>query len=89
MAFLQACISLGGVVALVLLAGVAARRFSAKAGLKQDPTACQLTATLTLDAKRRVHLLETRHGAVMVLTGGGADQLLMLPAEIPKSVRAA
>ncbi len=77
----QAAAALAAVLALVLLAGRAARRHApATRGL--DPAALRLRATLALDARRRVHLLETPSGLVLALTGGTADQLIPLPAAI-------
>ena len=74
---LQAAFSLAAVLALVLLTGWAARRRLPAAGT--DPSALRLAATLRLDAQRRLHLVETAGGQLLVLTGGGADRMLAWP----------
>jgi len=71
------------VIALVLLAGYAARRGGAAAALTPEPGALRLRARLALDARRRLHLVETPSGAVLVLTGGGQDQIVTLRPESP------
>jgi flagellar biogenesis protein FliO len=83
MALLQAVAALVVVLGLVVLAGRGARRYWPGAAAAQDGTALRLRATLVLDSRRRIHLVETDRGAVLVLTGGGQDQLVRLngPAE--------
>ena len=76
---LQAGAALGMVLALVALAGLAARRFRGAGGASLQDDALRVRATLALDAKRRVHLLQTPAGPVLILTGGGPDCLVVLP----------
>jgi flagellar biogenesis protein FliO len=77
LAIAQASLALAAVVALALLAGLGARRVWPGPARGQDG-ALRLRATLALDARRRLHLLDTPGGAVLVLTGGTADHMLML-----------
>ena len=79
----QAGAALCVTVALVLLAGLVARRRWPGARTPPEPGALRLRATLALDARRRVHLLEASGGAVLVLTGGANDTLLALPPTPP------
>jgi flagellar biogenesis protein FliO len=74
---LQAVASLAAVLALILLAGWAARRRGLAPGT--NPQALRLAATLALDTNRRLHLVQTEAGPVLVLTGGSADRLLPWP----------
>ena len=78
---LQAVASLAAVVACVALAGWAARRQLARGGHVPGAThpALRLRATLALDPRRRLHLVETDHGSALVLTGGTRDQILPWP----------
>ena len=78
---LQAASALVAVVALVLLAGRAARLRGLAA--PTDPQALRLAATLALDGTRRLHLVETASGQVLVLTGGTRDALLPWPSLQP------
>ena len=78
---LQAIASLAAVLALVLLAGYAARlRAPASAA---NPQSLHLTATLALDARRRLHLIHAPGGAALVLTGGANDTMLPWPPPAP------
>ncbi len=77
----QAGAALCVVVALVLLAGRVARRRWPGAARPPEPGALRLRATLSLDARRRVHLLDAPGGAVLILTGGPNDALLTLPPD--------
>jgi flagellar biogenesis protein FliO len=72
---LQAGASLVAVLALVLLAGAAARKRWPGAAIPQDSHALRLRATLVLDARRRLYLVESPAGAALILTGGGRDQI--------------
>jgi flagellar biogenesis protein FliO len=83
MAELQAAASLVAVLAVVLLAGLAARRAWPGAVPAHDASALRLRATLALDARRRLHLVDTAQGAALVLTGGTADLIVLLPAVPP------
>jgi flagellar biogenesis protein FliO len=74
---LQAVASLVAVLALVLLAGYAARLRAPTH--TADPHALQLAATLALDARRRLHLVHAPGGAALVLTGGLNDTQLPWP----------
>ena len=78
-ALLQAGAALGTVLALVALAGMAARRFWPIPGGKLQNDALRIRATLALDARRRLHLLQTPAGPVLILTGGAQDRLVILP----------
>ncbi len=69
----EAVAALVAVLAMILLTGRLARGRAASGG---DAPALRLRATLALDARRRLHLVETDSGSVLVLTGGGGDQLL-------------
>ena len=75
----QAGAALTVVVALVLLIGLVARRAWPGARPPPEPGALCLRATLALDARRRIHLLDAQGGAVLVLTGGATDTILALP----------
>jgi hypothetical protein len=70
-------LALAAVVGLVLLAGAGARRAWPGAARGQDG-ALRLRASLALDARRRLHLLETPGGLVLVLAGGAGDRMLVL-----------
>jgi hypothetical protein len=72
--------ALMSVIALVFLAGAAARR-GGVARTAPDAGGLRLRARLALDARRRLHLVDTPGGAVLVLTGGGQDRILALPPE--------
>ncbi len=78
-ALLQAGAALGTVLALVALAGMAARRFRPIPDGTSQNDALRIRATLALDARRRLHLLHTPAGPVLVLTGGAQDRLVVLP----------
>ena len=83
-AWLQDGAALVTVIALVLLTGYAARRGAAAAALPPGSGLLRLRARLALDARRRLHLVETPCGAVLVLTGGGQDLLVTLRPEQPE-----
>jgi flagellar protein FliO/FliZ len=75
---LRAAASLAAVVIMALLAG---RLVRARLRLPpQQPGALRLRATLALDTRRRLHLVETEAGPVLILTGGGSDSLLPWPS---------
>ncbi len=73
----QAGLALAAVVVLVLLAGAGARR-AWPGPARGQPGALRLCASLALDARRRVHLVETPAGLVLVLVGGTGDHMLVL-----------
>lgn len=75
---LQAGASLVAVLALVMLAGRAMRLRGPAAGA--DPLALRLTASVALDSRRRLHMVQAPGGAVLLLTGGANDQMLPWPA---------
>jgi hypothetical protein len=75
---LQAIASLVAVVALVLLAGRAARLRGLASGA--DPNVLRLAATLALDSRRRLHLVNAPGGNVLVLSGGANDNMMAWPA---------
>jgi hypothetical protein len=73
----RAAASLAAVVAMVVLAG---RLLRGRISLPSSPTsALRLRANLALDTRRRLHLVETDAGTVLVLTGGATDCLLPWP----------
>ncbi len=74
---MQAGLALAAVVGLVLLAGAGARR--AWPGTARQDGALRVRASLALDGRRRLHLVESPGGQVLVLTGGAGDQMLVLP----------
>jgi flagellar biogenesis protein FliO len=69
----EAGAALAAVLAMIVLAGRLARH---GAGATAGTPALRLRATLALDTRRRLHLVETESGQVLVLTGGGSDRLL-------------
>lgn len=75
MQLLLAVPALAAVLGLVLLAGRAAQRFgiAPRAGQGGRLAAVQV---LALDSRRRVHLLKCDDRHLLVLTGGGSDQML-------------
>lgn len=75
---LQAASSLLAVLALVLLAGRAARGRGLAPGA--DPAVLRLSATLALDTRRRLHLVHVPGGNVLLLTGGANDNIMAWPA---------
>jgi hypothetical protein len=80
-ALLQAVTALAAVLGLILLAGRAAR--SRGLGAAGDPQALRLSATVALDARRRLHLVHAPGGAVLVLTGGANDAIVAWPPTAP------
>jgi hypothetical protein len=75
---LRAAASLVAVVVMAVLAG---RLVRARLRLPQHQSgALRLRATLALDTRRRLHLVETEVGCVLILTGGATDCLLPWPA---------
>jgi hypothetical protein len=77
---LNACLALAAVIALIL----AAARFLAVSGAfgggrPAGQGALLLRATVALDTRRRLHLLQADGASVLVLTGGPADHLVTLP----------
>ncbi len=76
---LRATASLLAVVVMAVLAGRLARaRLRLPA---QQSSTLRLQATLALDTRRRLHLVETETGNVLILTGGTTDCLLPWPAQ--------
>jgi hypothetical protein len=71
---LRVAASLAAVLALAWLAARVARN-SLRLKLPQQG-ALRLRATLALDARRRLHLVESEGGPVLILTGGATDCLL-------------
>jgi hypothetical protein len=67
--------ALGVVIVLILLAGRAARLMPALRRA-DGGAAIRLRATLALDGRRRLHLVEADGHQALVLTGGGQDVLL-------------
>ncbi len=79
----QAVAALCVVIALVMLAGLLARRAWPGARPPPGPNALRLRASLAVDGRRRLHLIEAPGAAVLVLTGGASDVLLALPPDRP------
>ncbi len=77
----QAGAALCVVLALVLLTGFLARRAWPGARPPPEANALRLRATLALDARRRVHLIDAPGAAMLVLTGGATDVMLALPPD--------
>jgi flagellar biogenesis protein FliO len=73
----QAVAALCVVLALVLLAGRAARLRTQTSGA--TPSALRLAATLALDPRRRLHLVQTDAGALLILTGATTETMLPWP----------
>ena len=74
---LRAAASLAAVVVMAMLAG---RLLRARLSLPSpQPGALRLRATLALDTRRRLHLVETDAGTVLILTGGATDCMLPWP----------
>ena len=69
--------ALATVLVLIMVAGRLARTRLVPSGATP---ALRLRATLALDTRRRLHLVDTETGAVLVLTGGAQDQMLPWPA---------
>ena len=69
--------SLAAVVVMALSAG---RLLRGRLSLPSSTnSALRLRATLALDTRRRLHLVETDAGSVLVLTGGTTDCMLRWP----------
>ena len=67
--------SLAAIVAfIVLITRFLRHRLMAAAG--HPNRSLKLCETLAIDPKRRVHLLECEGNRVLLLTGGGQDQIL-------------
>lgn len=71
---LRAALALAGVLLLVLLSARAAR--ARLAHHAPEPGALRLRATLAIDPRRRLHLVETPLGPVLILAGGATDIVL-------------
>jgi flagellar biogenesis protein FliO len=68
--------ALGIVLGLVVLAGRLGRtRLASQEGAK----ALRLRATLALDTRRRLHLVDSDGGTLIVLTGGAQDRIMAWP----------
>ena len=71
--WLTAAATLAGVVALILLAGRLARR----TGLApQGSRRLQVEETIALDARRRLVLVRCDGRGLLLMTGGGQDQVV-------------
>jgi flagellar protein FliO/FliZ len=72
---LLAVLALGGVVALILLARLAALRFGLAPALRGPPRGgpLALEQVLPLDPRRRLLLVRCGDKRVLLLTGGGRD----------------
>jgi flagellar biogenesis protein FliO len=73
----QALGALCVVLALVVLAGRAARLREHAAG--GAPNALRVAATLALDPRRRLHLVQTETGQLLVLTGSTHETMMPWP----------
>lgn len=75
--WLIAAAALAGVVALLLLLGRAARAFGlGGAAPRGGPRRLVLQDSLAIDPKRRLVLVRCDGRDVLLLTGGGADQVV-------------
>ncbi len=75
--WLLAAAALAGVVALLLLLGRAARAFGlGTAAPRGGPKRLVLQDCLAIDPKRRLVLVRCDGRDVLLLTGGGADQVV-------------
>jgi flagellar protein FliO/FliZ len=73
--------AIASLVAVVVMAVLTGRLVRARLRLPpHQPGALRVRATLALDTRRRLHLVETEAGSVLVLTGGASDCLLPWPA---------
>ena len=75
MQLLLAVPALAAVLGLVLLAGRAAQRFGLAPGAAIGGRLASVQV-LALDSRRRVHLLKCDGRHLLILTGGGSDQML-------------
>lgn len=73
--------ALAAVLALILGAAWLARRRPWPGGLVSRAEGARLRrlATLALDPRRRVHLIEAEGHAALILCGVGPDQMILLP----------
>jgi len=72
-----AAIALAAVILLILLAGRAGRLFPALRP-RVDASAVKLLGSLSLDGRRRLHLIEAGGQQALVLTGGGSDVVALI-----------
>ena len=72
---LRGLAALAAVLALALLAGRLARARLPR----PDAGELRLRATLALDTRRRLHLIQTPAGCVLVLAGGATDCVVAWP----------
>jgi len=75
--WLLAAAALAGLVALLLLLGRAARRFGlAQTAPRIGPRRLAVQESLALDPRRRLLLVRCDGREVVLLTGGGGDQVV-------------
>lgn len=75
--WLLAAGALAGMVALLLLLGRAARRFGlGQAAPRNGPRRLVIQDSLALDPRRRLLLVRCDEREVLLLTGGGTDQVV-------------
>lgn len=72
---LVAACSLASIIAILLL-GTRLVRLRLMSPRIQSTKALRLCETLPLDPKRRIHLLECDGNKLLVMTGGGSDQVI-------------
>ncbi len=77
---IMAVIWLAVVVLLILAASRAVRLLPMLRQTAQPAGELMLRGSLALDQRRRLHLVEVGGRQALVLTGGGSDVLLTLPA---------
>ncbi len=77
---LLAVLCLAAVLLLILGAARLARRLPALRLAAQPGQLILLQGSLALDRGRRLHLVEAAGHQALVLTGGGADIMISLPA---------
>lgn len=77
-----AAVSLAAIVLLILFLARASRLLPALR-LPSETGALALRGSLALDARRRLHLVETGGRQVLILTSGAADTMISLPPAAP------
>jgi hypothetical protein len=78
---LVAVLCLCAVVLLILGAARLAQAVPALRTQRQAASGLNLAATLALDRHRRLHLMDIDGRQVLLLTGGGSDVMIALPAK--------
>ncbi len=79
---LTATAACAAIIGLILLAGRAARRFTLPR-VEGDTAKLAHRGCLALDRTRRLHLVDACGQTALILTGGTADAMLVLPRPEP------